>query len=190
MGAGNHNANGPDRGLMEARVGIEPTYKGFADLSLTTWVPRPSQTVYRKFRGDSAWKMAGLSGLGIVLCSRSGQEERDPSQESRRRSDLWRLCEAPDRLGGGWVAGGGSSCGRSHRTPRELRKLCRSDRCTFGRESVAPQKLGRASGCDLADCCVLPAAKGEEGPFGPMNRAIALRRKARPERLAQSVVRG
>jgi hypothetical protein len=28
------------RGL-EARVGIEPTHKGFADLSLTTWVPRP-----------------------------------------------------------------------------------------------------------------------------------------------------
>ena len=27
--------------LMEARVGIEPTHKGFADLSLTTWVPRP-----------------------------------------------------------------------------------------------------------------------------------------------------
>ena len=27
---------------MEARVGIEPTNEGFADLSLTTWVPRPN----------------------------------------------------------------------------------------------------------------------------------------------------
>ena len=27
--------------ILEARVGFEPTHKGFADLSLTTWVPRP-----------------------------------------------------------------------------------------------------------------------------------------------------
>jgi hypothetical protein len=26
---------------LEARVGIEPTNKGFADLGLTTWLPRP-----------------------------------------------------------------------------------------------------------------------------------------------------
>jgi hypothetical protein len=30
---------------LEARVGIEPTHKGFADLSLTTWVPRPEHNV-------------------------------------------------------------------------------------------------------------------------------------------------
>ena len=30
------------RQKVEARVGIEPTHKGFADLSLTTWVPRLS----------------------------------------------------------------------------------------------------------------------------------------------------
>jgi hypothetical protein len=27
--------------MLEARVRIELTHKGFADLSLTTWVPRP-----------------------------------------------------------------------------------------------------------------------------------------------------
>ena len=33
------------RGGLEARVGIEPTHKGFADLSLTTWVPRPTNNL-------------------------------------------------------------------------------------------------------------------------------------------------
>jgi hypothetical protein len=32
---------------MEARVRIELTYKGFADLSLTTWVPRPEAKLAR-----------------------------------------------------------------------------------------------------------------------------------------------
>jgi hypothetical protein len=30
---------------LEARVGIEPTHKGFADLSLTAWVPRLGRAV-------------------------------------------------------------------------------------------------------------------------------------------------
>jgi hypothetical protein len=40
---------------LEARVGIEPTHKGFADLSLTTWVPR----------------LGGLSTSAQVNCRRS-----------------------------------------------------------------------------------------------------------------------
>ena len=31
--------------ILEARVGIEPTHKGFADLSLTTCVPRLEQVI-------------------------------------------------------------------------------------------------------------------------------------------------
>ena len=31
---------------MEARAGIEPAHKGFADLSLTTWVPRLGRAVF------------------------------------------------------------------------------------------------------------------------------------------------
>ena len=40
--------------FLEARVGIEPTHKGFADLSLTTWVPRPglhTGPTHRSLRG-------------------------------------------------------------------------------------------------------------------------------------------
>ena len=37
---------------LEARVGIEPTHKGFADLSLTTWVPRPRSVRQRSVTED------------------------------------------------------------------------------------------------------------------------------------------
>jgi hypothetical protein len=39
---------------LEARVGIEPTHKGFADLSLTTWVPRPCSIHQRSGSKDVA----------------------------------------------------------------------------------------------------------------------------------------
>jgi hypothetical protein len=54
---------------VEARVGIEPTYKGFADLSLTTWVPRP-----------------GLKYSESWLVFQPGKRARPSSrQQSRRR---------------------------------------------------------------------------------------------------------
>ena len=33
---------------LEARVGIEPTNKGFADLGLTTWLPRLMLALFAK----------------------------------------------------------------------------------------------------------------------------------------------
>jgi hypothetical protein len=47
---------------MEARVGIEPTHKGFADLSLTSWVPRLETYSIPKGRRI----LAGRSGGGTV----------------------------------------------------------------------------------------------------------------------------
>ena|SRR5579864_6999960 len=59
---------------LEARVGIEPTHKGFADLSLTTWVPRPeikvspeSGIVYRT-SGDSLPQQNALQRRAPKQC--------------------------------------------------------------------------------------------------------------------------
>src|SRR6266567_9644510 len=35
------------RESLEARAGIEPAHKGFADLSLTTWVPRLGRAAFK-----------------------------------------------------------------------------------------------------------------------------------------------
>ena len=37
--------------FLEARAGFEPAHKGFADLSLTTWVPRPGRLCSRPALG-------------------------------------------------------------------------------------------------------------------------------------------
>ena len=42
---------------LEARVGIEPTHKGFADLSLTAWVPRHLEHCTARLDGTPAWHL-------------------------------------------------------------------------------------------------------------------------------------
>lgn len=58
-------------GILEARVGIEPTHKGFADLSLTTWVPRLNLSSIAKFFRPCQRCPFTSSVLGLILLSDS-----------------------------------------------------------------------------------------------------------------------
>src|ERR1051326_5336265 len=73
---------------LEARVGIEPTHKGFADLSLTTWVPR------HFFKGSATPAAAGCfaltlrsrdawRSLRVSPAPRSDQERKNETLASR-----------------------------------------------------------------------------------------------------------
>ena len=76
-----------ERIKLEARVGIEPTYKGFADLSLTTWVPRPI----------AGWKqLSGRDALPLKLERETGVEPATSTlARSRSTTELLPLAE-PD----------------------------------------------------------------------------------------------
>ncbi len=54
---------------LEARAGIEPAHKGFADLSLTTWVPRP-------FVGGRSKPSGHLPRSGMVWSGRRDLNSR------------------------------------------------------------------------------------------------------------------
>ncbi len=48
--------------ILEARAGIEPAHKGFADLSLTTWVPRLGRAVFSSALHIAVANPAGAGG--------------------------------------------------------------------------------------------------------------------------------
>ena len=60
--------------MMEARVGIEPTHKGFADLSLTTWVPR-------------------LSTPNVSRSAHKIQWQHDANSWRKSRGRMWRTAQ-------------------------------------------------------------------------------------------------
>src|ERR1700744_2437469 len=72
----------PERGLfrarnLEARVGIEPTHKGFADLSLTTWVPRlVAYTRSTRYAGHKNGLVECTAAEGCFWSGRPGSNRR------------------------------------------------------------------------------------------------------------------
>ena len=55
------------RKLLEARAGIEPAHKGFADLSLTTWVPRLAGSAlltHTRMESGRVYRRRGVVGAG------------------------------------------------------------------------------------------------------------------------------
>jgi hypothetical protein len=77
-----------DEEELEARGGIEPPNKGFADLCLTTWLPRPALE-------DSG----NLSMLSLLRSARNDSHPRSAAEFVFHRYNLWRNARRPfDRL--------------------------------------------------------------------------------------------
>ena len=81
---------------MEARVGIEPTHKGFADLSLTTWVPRLAVG-----HRTPAREVADESGLAVsvwlVLPNCTSCQSDGVQHQGCKQSDRNEIIGAGDR---------------------------------------------------------------------------------------------
>src|SRR5205823_13924679 len=81
------------KALMEARVGMEPTHKAFAEPCLTTWLPRrlgdtkiKGLRLRRKLKVQSSESKTWCSGAGVspVRGSRPRRNNRGETPSDRR----------------------------------------------------------------------------------------------------------
>src|SRR5258708_29422312 len=82
---------------LEARVGIEPTYKGFADLSLTTWVPR-HQITKLAFCAENVQPLDSRRTEDLSGSSRVGQGRFNLVLTQKRRPVLIAKLESSPKI--------------------------------------------------------------------------------------------
>ena len=65
---GNNQVTETKAELLEARTGVEPVNKGFADLCLTTWLPRRSFFQDIRLRAKIQKQPRGASSVSLMVC--------------------------------------------------------------------------------------------------------------------------